>query len=167
MLAGRAGYRNDMKYTEVTLKIAPIEPLRDLIVYALGDEGAYDSFVETRDGLKAYVPTELFSKEFLEQAISDNCGGGEVSFSVEEMPDKDWNEEWERQHQPVLVEDFCWVRAPFHEHRSDVEYEIEIEPKMSFGTAHHQTTYMMLSFLIWGVAQRCWRYLHLCAVLPM
>ena len=66
---------------------------------------------------------------------------------MQEMPDRNWNEEWERQHQPVLVDDFCWVRAPFHPHRDDVQYEIEIEPKMSFGTAHHQTTYMMLSLL--------------------
>ena len=67
------------------------------------------------------------------------------------MPDKNWNEEWERQHQPVLVEaengKRIWVRAPFHEHRNDVDYEIEIEPKMSFGTAHHATTYMRLSYL--------------------
>lgn len=67
------------------------------------------------------------------------------------MPDKNWNEEWEKQHHPVLVEaengKKIWVRAPFHEHRTDVDYEIEIEPKMSFGTAHHATTYMMLSYL--------------------
>ena len=67
------------------------------------------------------------------------------------MPDKDWNEEWEKQHQPVLVEagngHKIWVRAPFHDHRADADHEIEIEPKMSFGTAHHPTTYMMLSYL--------------------
>ena len=67
------------------------------------------------------------------------------------MPDKNWNEEWEKQHKPVLVEaangSKVWVRAPFHDHRADADYEIEIEPKMSFGTAHHPTTYMMLSYV--------------------
>ena len=66
------------------------------------------------------------------------------------MEDKDWNEEWEKGHQAVLVEyngGSVWVRAPFHPHRDDVNYELLIEPKMSFGTAHHPTTYMMLSYV--------------------
>ena len=66
------------------------------------------------------------------------------------MPDKNWNEEWEKGHQAVLVEyegGSVWVRAPFHPHRNDVDYELIIEPKMSFGTAHHPTTYMMLSYV--------------------
>lgn len=134
-----------MKYIEVNLSIAPLDPFRDLIVYSLGDEGPYDSFQDTPYGVKAYVPADQFSEDFLRQALQiDNC---QVSYQVSECPDKDWNEVWESQHQPVLVEDFCWVRAPFHPHRSDVPFEIEIEPKMSFGTAHHATTYMMLSYL--------------------
>ena len=134
-----------MKYTEVTLRITPLEPFRDLFMYTLGEEGPYDSFVETHDGLKAYVPTHLYDEAFLKQQIKEaDCA---VSFTAEEMPDKDWNSEWERTHTPVLVEDKCWIRAPFHPHRSDVQYEIEIEPKMSFGTAHHATTYMMLSLI--------------------
>lgn len=136
-----------MKYTVAILKLRPVEPFRDLMIYALGEEGAYDSFEETADGLKAYVPTEQYDEAFLKQAIAENCDGCEVEYSVEPLPDKNWNEEWEKQHKPVLVEDFCWVRAPFHPHRDDVAYEIEIEPKMSFGTAHHATTYMMLSYL--------------------
>lgn len=66
------------------------------------------------------------------------------------MEDKDWNAEWEKGHQAVLVEydgGSVWVRAPFHPHRDDVSYELIIEPKMSFGTAHHPTTYMMLSYV--------------------
>ena len=66
------------------------------------------------------------------------------------MEDKNWNEEWEKGHQAVLVEyngGSVWVRAPFHPHRDDVSYELIIEPKMSFGTAHHPTTYMMLSYV--------------------
>lgn len=136
-----------MKYAEVTIRLNPVEPFRDILIYYLGEEGPYDSFEETRDGLKAYVPMEQYDVAFLQSVVHDECVGCEVNLSMQEMPDRNWNEEWERQHQPVLVDDFCWVRAPFHPHRDDVQYEIEIEPKMSFGTAHHQTTYMMLSLL--------------------
>lgn len=142
-----------MKYTEVTITLSPVDPYRDLLVDALGNEGPYDSFVETPEGLKAYVPADQFDAGWLQEQINDLQKSSILNsqFSIQEMPDKNWNEEWERQHQPVLVEaengKRIWVRAPFHEHRTDVDYEIEIEPKMSFGTAHHATTYMMLSYL--------------------
>jgi ribosomal protein L11 methyltransferase len=109
--------------------------------------------VETPNGLKAYVPADQFEEDWLKSRIDDLKQFSILNsqFSIREMPDKNWNEEWEKQHQPVLVEadngKKIWVRAPFHEHRTDVDYEIEIEPKMSFGTAHHATTYMMLSYL--------------------
>ncbi len=137
-----------MKYTEVTITLSKLEPYRDLLVYSLGDEGPYDSFENTPQGLKAYVPTADYDEAFLEQALDEvRQMDIECTRTVAELPDKDYNEEWERQHQAVLVEGFCYVRAPFHPHRDDVKYEIEIEPKMSFGTAHHATTYLMLSLL--------------------
>lgn len=140
-----------MKYIEVTITLGQNDPYRDLLVDALGNEGPYDSFVETPNGLKAYVQESLFDEGWLKEQLADINNKTSCSYSFESMPDKNWNEEWEKQHKPVLVEAAngkrVWVRAPFHEHRSDVDYEIEIEPKMSFGTAHHQTTYMMLSYL--------------------
>lgn len=134
-----------MKYIEVSLNINPIDPFKDILTYTLGEEGPYDSFVDTKEGMKAYVPADQYDETFLKEAIAD--AGCDVQYEVNEMEDKNWNEEWEKNHKPVLVEDFCWVRAPFHPHREDVEFEIEIEPKMSFGTAHHATTYMMLTLL--------------------
>lgn len=139
-----------MKYTEVDITLSKTNPFRDLLVYNLGDEGPYDSFEEKKDGLKAYVPTDNFDEQFLRDTIDDLKSMEpdlHVEYTVTDLADKDYNEEWERQHQPVLVDGFCWVRAPFHPHRDDVKYEIEIEPKMSFGTAHHATTYLMLSLL--------------------
>ena len=139
-----------MKYTEVDITLSKTNPFRDLLVYNLGDEGPYDSFEEKKDGLKAYVPTDNFDEQFLRDTIDDLKSmepDFRVEYTVADLADKDYNEEWERQHQPVLVDGFCWVRAPFHPHRDDVKYEIEIEPKMSFGTAHHATTYLMLSLL--------------------
>lgn len=139
-----------MKYVEVTITLSQLTPYRDLLVYYLGNEGPYDSFEETAHGLKAYVPASDFEQEFLDRTFNEVKSVDDslnIDFTVTDLPDKDYNEEWERQHQPVLVDGFCWVRAPFHPHRDDVKYEIEIEPKMSFGTAHHATTYLMLSLL--------------------
>lgn len=138
-----------MKYTEVNITLSSLEPFRDLLVYALGDEGPYDSFVETPQGVKAYVPTDQFDEEFLRDTLASLADPAvlQSTYVVTAMPDKDYNEEWERGHQAVLVEGFCWVRAPFHPKRDDVKYDIVIEPKMSFGTAHHATTYLMLSYL--------------------
>lgn len=138
-----------MKYTEVTITLSETDPYRDLLVDALGNEGPYDSFVETPDGLKAYVPTEQYDEAWLRERLADITTGW--SMTAEELPDKNWNEEWEKQHQPVLVETpggkRIWVRAPFHAEQDDVDWQIEIEPKMSFGTAHHPTTCLMISFI--------------------
>lgn len=140
-----------MKYTEVHITLNPIEPYRDLLLWALGDEGPYDSFQEVDDGLMAYVPSDNFDEAFLQATFAEHCEGCEVDYSSRPLPDKDWNESWERQHKPVLVDAgsgvSVWVRAPFHEHRSDVTYEVVIEPKMAFGTAHHATTCLMLGYL--------------------
>ena len=121
---------------------------RDLLVDTLGNEGPYESFVETKDGLKAYVPADKYDLHFLKVTVE--TFPVPLKYTVEEMEDKNWNEEWEKGHQAVLVEyngGSVWVRAPFHPHRDDVSYELIIEPKMSFGTAHHPTTYMMLSYV--------------------
>ena len=149
-----------MKYTEVIISLKQIEPYRDLIIDALGNEGPYDSFVETPDGLKAYVPTDQYDETWLKEQLTSILQPMNIGWSMaaEELPDKNWNEEWEKQHQPVLVESPAghriWVRAPFHPlhvnpdtGRNDVDYQIEIEPKMSFGTAHHPTTCLMLSYI--------------------
>ena len=142
-----------MKYIEVTFTMADTGMFRDLLVDALGNEGPYESFVETKEGLKAYVPVNLFDEAWLRQQLQDlrdQFSTFNFQFSIQEMPDRNWNEEWEKGHQAVLVEydgGSVWVRAPFHPHRDDVNYELIIEPKMSFGTAHHPTTYMMLSYV--------------------
>ncbi|MBO4487949.1 MAG: 50S ribosomal protein L11 methyltransferase [Bacteroidaceae bacterium] len=141
-----------MKYIEVTFTMDDTGMFRDLLVDMLGNEGPYESFVETKEGLKAYVPTEKFDESWLRQqlsVLSEQCSVFS-DYTIHEMEDKNWNEEWEKGHQAVLVEyagGSVWVRAPFHPHRDEVNYELIIEPKMSFGTAHHPTTYMMLSYV--------------------
>ena len=153
-----------MQYTEVHIQLSPVDPFRDMLIWTLGDEGPYDSFAETADGLLAYVPTSAYDPVFLQQAIEENCTGCSVHFEACPMADKNWNEEWEKQHTPELVEAFfdevgkscptraadgttVWVRAPFHPARPECTYQVVIEPKMSFGTAHHPTTRMMIAIV--------------------
>ncbi len=138
-----------MKYIEVTFTMAETGFMRDLLVDTLGNEGPYESFVDTNDGLKAYVHDQKFDAEWLASTVQ--AFPIPLKYKVEEMEDKDWNAEWEKGHEAVLVKadngTSIWVRAPFHAHRTDVDFELIIEPKMSFGTAHHPTTYMMLSYV--------------------
>lgn len=137
-----------MKYFEVTFSMESTDLFRDLLIDTLGNEGPYESFVETRDGLQAYVQASQYDAAWL--AATVQAFPVPLQYKAAEMEDKDWNAEWEKGHQAVLVEydgGSVWVRAPFHPHRGDVDYELIIEPKMSFGTAHHPTTYMMLSYV--------------------
>ncbi len=137
-----------MKYIEVTITMDDTGMFRDMLVDTLGNEGPYESFVETKDGLKAYVQADKYDPRYL--AVVEETFPLPLKYNAVEMEDKNWNEEWEKGHEAVLVRydgGSIWVRAPFHPHRTDVDYELIIEPKMSFGTAHHPTTYMMLSYV--------------------
>ena len=142
-----------MKYIEVTFTMESTDLFRDLLVDTLGNEGPYESFVETKDGLKAYVPIDKFDETWLRQQLKElgeQFSTFNFQLSIREMEDKDWNAEWEKGHEAVLVHyagGTVYVRAPFHPQRADVDYELVIEPKMSFGTAHHPTTYMMLGYV--------------------
>ena len=122
--------------------------LRDMLVFTLGNEGPYEGFVETREGLQAYVPATKYDPAWLDSTVQ--AFPIPLQYKAVEMEDRNWNEEWERQHEAILVRyngGSVWVRAPFHPHRTDVDYELIIEPKMSFGTAHHPTTAMMLAYV--------------------
>ena len=137
-----------MKYIEVSFTMDDTGMFRDMLVSELA-EGPYESFVDTKEGVKAYVPADQFDRHFLEVTVE--TFPLPLKYTVAEMEDRDWNAEWEKGHEAVLVKadngTSIWVRAPFHPHRTDVDYELVIEPKMSFGTAHHPTTYMMLSYV--------------------
>ena len=137
-----------MKYIEVSFTMEDTGLSRDLLVDSLGNEGPYESFVETKDGLKAYVQQTAYDPRWL--AATVEAFPVPLRYDVVEMEDKDWNAEWEKCHEAVLVHydgGTVYVRAPFHPQRTDVDYELVIEPKMSFGTAHHPTTYMMLGYV--------------------
>lgn len=113
--------------------------MSEVLIAQLADM-QYEGFEETEDGLKAYIPGDLFQKDVTD-LLTKQLG---VNYTTGLLPDTNWNELWESNFQPVVVEEFCATRADFHEPIKNVQHEIIITPKMSFGTGHHPTTYMMI-----------------------
>ena len=104
---------------------------------------------EGEDDLLCYIPEKDYDESVIKEIVEDHgFSDVKVAWSVQEMPDKDWNAEWEANYTPVMIADRCYVRAPFHPACQDAEYEIIIEPKMSFGTAKHATTYQMAEYVL-------------------
>ena len=139
-----------MKYLEIKLNIAPAEPWKEVYTSLMADAGC-DSFMDgdSENELLCYIP----EKDYQEDVFKDLLGSPQfpeatLSWSVAPMEDKDWNAAWEANYEPVLIDGKCYIRAPFHTPMPEAEYEIVIEPKMSFGTAHHATTAQMVSYLL-------------------
>lgn len=135
-----------MKYTQVTFELEPMMPAREVLVAELADLG-FDSFEETDKGLLAYIPSQDYKDELLSDLMAANMPDQNLSWQAQPMPDKNWNAEWEKNFEPIIVEEHCLIRAPFHA-SENYPLEIVIEPKMSFGTGHHATTYLMIAQML-------------------
>ncbi len=133
-------------YIGYHFSIEPKEPATEILIAELG-ETAFESFVETDNGLSAYVQKDLWNEDILEDIYILKSGEFKIEYTFEEIEQVNWNEEWEKNFEPIDVDNTCRVRAPFHE-KKDVQYDIVIEPKMSFGTGHHETTFMMIQHLL-------------------
>ncbi|MBD1432134.1 50S ribosomal protein L11 methyltransferase [Sphingobacterium sp. DN00404] len=137
-----------MKYSSVTFTSSTIEDWqRDLLIDSLGTIG-YDTFEQLEQGFIAYIPTASLDVQALETMLLQEAVGFDIHYTIKEIEDQNWNELWESNFQPIMVDDICYVRATFHTPKPDAPYEIIIDPKMSFGTGHHQTTSMMLSYIL-------------------
>ena len=133
-------------YLEIDLRLTPTAPWREVMVAQLGLLG-FESFVDTPEGFKAYIPQSDFREnDFLQIDVFD-IQGLEIEWQSQIIPPKNWNRLWEQNFSPIRVGNRCVVRADFHPSEK-AEYELVITPKMSFGTGHHQTTQMMISFLL-------------------
>ena len=139
-----------MFYTELTFHITPyVEDIADAIIAELGDLG-YDSFSYTHDGFKAYIPSKNFNEEHIEkmEILSFFQSMYTITWEKAEIENQDWNKIWEENFTPILVRDCILVRAGFHPTIENIEHEIIIDPKMSFGTGHHATTALMLETIL-------------------
>ena len=126
--------------------VDPPQPASDILIAELGAVG-FESFVEEEDGVLAYIQKKDWDATILESITILKNTNFKISFVRKEIEQENWNATWEQNFQPILVDGVCMVRAPFHE-KQEVAYDIIIEPKMSFGTGHHETTHMMLQHIL-------------------
>jgi ribosomal protein L11 methyltransferase len=137
-----------MNYYELLFTtIATEDYQQDLLINALGEIG-FDTFEEVDLGFKAYIPADDFNEDVLKEAIAPYQEMFTFSYDITLVPQKNWNEVWESNFEPMQVSNKIWVRATFHEPRPDFLYEIVIDPKMAFGTGHHETTTMMMDSML-------------------
>lgn len=139
-----------MDYIELSCKIESqsTDLVREMLTLELANIG-FESFVETTDGMLAYISSFDFIVERLNSiSFFKELNLGNIKFKWQLIKDQNWNEEWEKNFSPVLIGKQCYIRATFHEPMPDVEYEIIIDPKMSFGTGHHETTYLMVEQML-------------------
>ncbi len=135
-----------MNYIGYHFEIEPLQPGSDILIAELGEVG-FESFVETDKGISAFIQKKDWHKDILKDLQILSSGEFRITYTSEEIEQVNWNTEWEKNFEPIMVNDTVSVRAPFHE-KTELPYDIVILPKMSFGTGHHETTHMMIQQLL-------------------
>ncbi|WP_254561441.1 50S ribosomal protein L11 methyltransferase [Dyadobacter diqingensis] len=131
-----------MNYVEVQLELQ--SEFTEILMAELAEAG-FESFVETDEGLSAYIPEEDFNETALQELIAKYSDMTAIAGTWKSLERKNWNEEWERSYEPIEVGKEIRVRATFHEPDPDFTYDLLIQPKMSFGTGHHETTWLVMN----------------------
>jgi len=136
----------DNIYIEYNFTVTPKEPATEILIAELGEVG-FESFVENENGVTGYIQKQFWEENILEDIFVLNSQEFSIEYNQKEVKQTNWNIEWEKNFTPIQVNDLVSIRAPFHEN-PNLKYDIIIEPKMSFGTGHHETTHMMVQHLI-------------------
>ena len=136
----------DAIYIAYDFNVSPKEPATEMLIAQLGYVG-FESFVEQDYGVTAYIQKQEWNSKILEDVFMLNSNEFNITFEHNEIAQTNWNEEWEKNFNPIQVDDLVSIRAPFHTNPS-LQFDIVIEPKMSFGTGHHETTHMMVQHLL-------------------
>jgi ribosomal protein L11 methyltransferase len=140
-----------MKTVEITFEIHEPQKekklIADILTAQLSEEG-YTGFLDIPEGIKAYIPENLFRDEQIEYLPALTMFPGKISVHQKTLEDEDWNKKWEKSFQPVVIDDQCYIHASFHQVPENYKYKICITPKMSFGTGHHYTTSLMIKELL-------------------
>jgi ribosomal protein L11 methyltransferase len=136
-----------MNYVEVSFLLDPILPAREVLMAELA-EIAFESFVESEEGLTAYIQQPDWNEGLLEGLMTSSIPDLKISWEIKTIEATNWNAEWEKSFDPISVDGACLIRAPFHEIQGDYKFVITIEPKMSFGTGHHATTHLIISEML-------------------
>ena len=136
-----------MNYYACSFSNPDNENLKDMFMELLGEIG-FDSFMDTDEGFDAYCQEQLLNEEELNDIMQMEQFANVKFLKKELIPDQDWNATWEASYEPVIINEFCRIRAPFHKVEGSYKYDLIIEPKMSFGTAHHETTSQIIELML-------------------
>jgi len=136
----------DSIYIAYDFIVSPKEPATEMLIAQLGYIG-FESFVENENGVVAYIQKKEWNSDKVEDLYLLNSNEFDITFNHSEIEQTNWNKEWEKNFNPIQVNGQVSIRAPFHENPS-LNFDIVIEPKMSFGTGHHETTHMMVQHLL-------------------
>lgn len=136
-----------MNYIELDVSVTPSDIGSDVLITLLSEIG-FDSFETNQAGFKAFIPQPEFNKTIIDELINQYRETFKIEYKINEIKQQNWNALWESSFQPVNINNQCFIRAPFHPKPDNIKYDIIIEPKMSFGTGHHDTTRLMVEKIL-------------------
>jgi ribosomal protein L11 methyltransferase len=131
-----------MYHTRLSVTCDP--QFSEILIAEIADAG-FDTFLENENGFEAYAEVDRFDQNRVEEVKKKYSQVKPLEFAWDRIEKKNWNEEWEKSYEPIIVDNRCLIKAVFHKLEKSYPYEITITPKMSFGTGHHQTTYLMIN----------------------
>lgn len=137
-----------MNYIELKATISPLIMGREVLIAQLAEIG-FESFVDTDEGVEAYIQENLFQEKELKKVALFSNTEFSINYSIKKIENENWNKQWEESFEPINVGERCFIRAPFHKPpKQNNAFDIIIEPKMAFGTGHHATTYLMIKRML-------------------